>query len=334
MLVYQAASSLGRAGSSPMRHLVPWPLLAVFPLLILAGQLQVDHPQRLPWLFPVVNLGIVSIPSFVIAMTVARNYARTNRWAWPVSWREWTTGIIYGAIGATTVASIINLLYLVIMGIFLIDRFGSGSAIDLGDNLSTLPRAWGIFFDVTVLSVVAPLNEEFWKGMLVAFFFFRKGRAARCFLWGVLAGCGFNLIETFENSISVVSPAALADQTLGGRWWLFAVARAGTGTIHAFATGLSALGFYGLFRRRARYLVGYPLGVLTHGTWNFLAYANAGDAFFSGAGPDSRALDYLSAAAMVALVAGAALLLWELPRRLRDDRPAPIYQLLGMLPRG
>ncbi|MBI5949535.1 MAG: PrsW family intramembrane metalloprotease [Chloroflexi bacterium] len=334
LLVYQAASALGGVGSTAMTHRVPWALLAAFPVLIAVGQFQVDHPERLPWLFPVVNVAIVSIPSVLVAAVVARRYARFNRFAWPVSWREWLTGFIYGAIGATTVAAILNTIYFIALGAILIDTVGEGDAFHLVDNLPTLPRGWGLFYDISVLSVFAPLNEEWWKGFIVALFFFRKGSAGRCFLWGTLAGAGFNLLETFQNSLSLVHPEVVSEQTLGSRWWLFALARAGTGVMHPLATGLAALGIFGLLRRKPRYLLGYPAGVLLHGTWNFMVYVNAGDAFFSQAGPDSRALDILSVTALAAIFLMSVTLLWELPRRILDGVPAPLYRLIGMVPAG
>jgi hypothetical protein len=155
---------------------------------------------------------------------------------------------------------------------------------------------------------------------------------ARCFLWGVLAGTGFNLLETFQNSIAVVSPQALADQTLGNAWWLFALARAGTSGMHGLASGLSAIGFYGLLRNRPRYLLGYPCGVALHGTWNFLVYVISGDALFSAQGPDSRLLDLLGAGGLILVFATSVMLLWVLPTRLKDDHPAPVYVALRLRP--
>jgi len=337
VLVYQASSALGNTGSTVMRYTrgrLRWliPIVVAFPLLVALGQVQVDHPATLPWLFPVTNLLIVSIPSAVIAIAVAQRYQKFNRFAWPLSWREWTSCFIYGAIGATSVASVINTAYLVLVGALLIHAKGSGDAFQITDNLPTLPRPWGIAFDLSVLSVVAPLNEEFWKGMIVALLFFRRGGAARCFLWGVLAGAGFNLLETFQNSLSVVSPDLVSAREIGNQWWLFASARAGTAGIHACATGFSALGMYGLLRRKPRFMLGYPAGVAIHGTWNFLNYTLAGDALLSMAGPDSRLLDILSVAGLILLFLVCATLLWEMPRRLRDGVPAPLYRALGMLP--
>jgi len=336
MLVYQAASSLGKVGSTAMRvpnwrYIAPAAIVA-FPLLIEIGQHQVDDPERLPWLFPLTNLLIVAVPSLVIALVVAQRYTQFNQWAWPISWREWTSGIIYGAVGATTVGGIINSIYLAVAGMILINTVGTDTG-SFAESLTELPRGWGIAFDISVLSVVAPLNEEFWKGMLVAFFFFRKGGAARCFVWGVLAGAGFNILETFFNSVSIVNPDEISQQQLSEDWWKFAGARVGTGAVHSAATGLAALGFYGLFRSKPRYLLGYPAGVLIHGAWNFLNYTLAGDAFFSQAGPDSDLLDILSILGMFALFGACVVLLWELPRRVRDGAPAPIYRVIGMVPR-
>lgn len=337
MLVYQAASSLGGTASTAMGLRTRWwlyvvPLVVVFPVLVWVGQLEVNNPERLPWLFPVTNVLIVSIPSVALAVFVSQRYLRFNSWAWPFSWREWTSGLIYGAVGATTMGAILNTAYVIFGGAWLISAKGFGDPWAVGDNLRTLPTGWGVAFDLSVLSVVAPLNEEFWKGMLVAFFFFRRGGAARCFVWGVLAGAGFNILETFQNSLAVVNPDQLSEQQISEQWWLFAVGRAGTGALHATATGLAALGFFGLFRHKLRYAVGYPLGVLVHGTWNFLNYTLAGDAILSGSGPDSTLLDVLSVGGLVALFGLCLAVLWVLSGRLRDGFPAPIYRVLEMVP--
>ena len=332
-LVVQAASALGNTASSAVRFRWPYALLPLFPLLVLAGQFQANDPERLPWLFPLVNIAIVTIPSLSVAAVVAARYGRSHPLAWPISWREWTGGFVYGAIGATTVAALVNTAYLLGAGLLLVHAVGNeGPLSEFGYNLRALPRAWGIFFDLSVLSIEAPLTEEFWKGMLVAFFFFRGGGLARCFTWGVLAGAGFNLLETFQNSLGTVHPSAVADQTIGSEWWFFAIARAGTAAMHSLATGLAAIGFYGLFRRKAKCLLGYPAGVAVHGSWNFLVYVIWGDALFSRQGPDSGVLDVLGGLGLAVLFAASALALWVLSGTLRDEAPAPIYRLLGMRP--
>ena len=332
-LVVDAASALGRTSSVPLAVRRPWLPLIPFPFAVTVGQWLASNPEAAPWAFPFVNVLMVSSPSLTIALVVANRYTAHHPFAWPVSRREWSSGFVYGAVGATSIASIINTAYLLGAGHLLVQLAGNGGPFSSFErNLHTLPTGWGIFLDLSTLSIVAPLNEEFWKGMLVGFFFFRRGGLARCFLWGVLAGTGFNLLETFSNSLGVVSPEARADQTIGSEWWFFAVARAGTAAMHGTATGLTAIGFYGLFRRHPRYLPGLVAGPSIHGLWNFLVYTVWGDALFTGAGPDSTLLDVAGGLGLVILFGITLVLLWNLSGTLRDDAPAPPYRLLGMLP--
>lgn len=330
-LTYQAGSALGGSSSAVFLRRVPWLIASLFPLALAAGQVQANDPGRAPWLFPVVNLVVVGVPSLLIASVAVTRYMGRNPVAWPVTWREATSGFSWGAIGATSLGGLVNTAYLLAAGALLIANAGRGDVFN-PDNLRTLPEAWGVAFDLSVLSAVAPLNEEFWKGLIVGLFFFRHGGLARCFCWGVLAGAGFNLLETFVNSLVAVNPHQLADQTIGGQWWLFGVARAGTGAIHALASGLAALGFYGLFRRRWSLLPLFLAGVLLHAAWNALSYLVAGDAVLSSSAPDAQWLDITGIAALVALGLASLGTTWWLSGRLRDQSPAAIYRLLGMVP--
>jgi len=329
VLVFQAASALGGVGSGAMPMASRWYLLAPLPVFLVVGQLLVNEPDRMPWLFPFVNAALVTIPSVVIASVAATRYAAFARWAWPVSWREWMTAILYGALGATSVAAVLNVAYLTSAAAVLTAIHDAPGGID---GLTEIPRAWRVAYDLSVFSFFGPFNEEFWKGLIVAFFFFRRGGAGRCFLWGALTGAGFNLYETFANSLAIANPDALAEQTITNQWWMFAVMRSGTGVMHAAATGLAAVGFYGLFRGRRRFVPLFLAGWALHGSWNFTVYVVVGDAFPAESGADSGLLDALGWLSALVLVAASSLLLWELPRRIRDERPAAIYDLLGMIP--
>jgi hypothetical protein len=333
-LVYQAASSLGATGSTPMSRRVPWYLLLAFPAFVAAGQWLVLNPGAAPWLFPFVNIGMVAIPSVVVATWVAQRYGARNPTSWPISWREWTSAFCYGAIGAVLVAALLNTGYLFVGARVVLSANDIDVGWDIVRGLRQLPRTTGILFDLSVLSLAAPLNEEFLKGSIVALFWWRRGSAARCFTWGVLAGAGFNFSETFSNSLAIVDSDILASQEQAGQWWIFGIARAGTAVMHSVAAGFAALAFYGLFKRRWLLVPGYPIAVLLHANWNAAVYLIAGDAILSQAAPSSTTLDVLGIGVLISLSILCATLLWVMSGQLRDEVPATIYRILGMQPAG
>jgi hypothetical protein len=337
LLTYEAAAALGGTGSRPLGWGWRWLLLLVpMPPVIFVGQLLVNEPGRAPWVFPFLSLGVVTLPSLAIAGTVAFRYGRRNRLSLPVTRREWFSAIAYGAIGATTVAGTLNTLYLLGIAEWLVrvhgldgPFLGGFSAID---RVAFLPRGPAVWVDLSPIAVVAPLSEELWKGLIVAVFAYRRGNAARAFLWGCLAGAGFNILETFVNSLGSVQPVVLEDPDLRSEWWLFATARAGTGAMHSAATGLAALGIYGLLKGKPQYLLGYPVGVLMHSAWNSGVYLVVGDQFQARSGPDAGWLDAAGIGLMALVAALALALLWLVSGRLRDELPLPLYLALGMLP--
>jgi len=331
LLVYHAASALGGTPSSKASVAFPWPVLLLFPAFVAMGQWQVSHAGRLPWLFPFVNLAMVSLPSLGIAALAIHAYQRSHSRAWPLTWRELSSALIFGAVGATLFAGILNSAYALGGALAFVTVAGEEGG-GLVERLQTLPTLWGVVYDLSVLSVFAPLNEEACKGFVVALFFYRRGGIARCFLWGVLAGAGFNIAETFFNSLALIQGEALADRTISSQWWIFAIARSGTAAVHSAATGLAAIGFYGLLRGRWSLLPMFFAGAAVHASWNFLAYVHYGDVFLAGAAPDARWLDLLSVVAMVALGLASLVLIAGLGRNLRDGAPAPVYAALRMAP--
>ncbi|MBK6562670.1 hypothetical protein [Candidatus Amarobacter glycogenicus] len=129
------------------------------------SQLEVNNPGSGLWLFPVTNVFIVSVR---VAGDRARCFpalCRVQPLGVAVSWREWSSGVIYGAIGATTVAGIINTLYLVLMAILLVSQLGNGDTETSRKDSRHYPRGWGcLLLDVSVLSVVAPPERGVLEG--------------------------------------------------------------------------------------------------------------------------------------------------------------------------
>jgi hypothetical protein len=159
---------------------------------------------------------------------------------------------------------LLTLLFLI--GAVLFFRPGRGAGLDwLGDpvDLSRLILSPPVLMAGGVIFIiVAPLLEEFVKslgGPLLGFQ--RRGDA---FLWGVTCGAGFSALEGLFNGGAVLEG-----------WGLVMLFRWGATLMHALASGLMGLGWYGfLARGRPWQLLGaYGASVGVHALWNGAAMA-------------------------------------------------------------
>jgi RsiW-degrading membrane proteinase PrsW (M82 family) len=114
--------------------------------------------------------------------------------------------------------------------------------------------------------VIAPLGEELFKPLGVAFMSYRRPGADRAFLWGVAGGAGFAIAEgLFNTAIALES------------WSVVVLLRVGSTLMHCLGSGLMGLGWYYLLRRRRLwYLLGtYAASVGLHVLWNMGAIGMA-----------------------------------------------------------
>jgi hypothetical protein len=114
-----------------------------------------------------------------------------------------------------------------------------------------------------VVSVIAPLVEEFVKPLAVVVMMGRIRSAAEAFVLGLAAGIGFDLIET----VGYIS--------MGYRNWLnVALERSAAGLLHGFGAGMVTLGWYYVTHSkegRHRFLLGlgcWVYAILQHALWN------------------------------------------------------------------
>jgi len=137
------------------------------------------------------------------------------------------------------------------------------------EELMTLlasPVVLGIL--VIVLSLITPLVEELGKTLIMPFVgFLEKPSLARAFLWGTACGVGFAVIEGTYNGGLAVGEA--------GGWLAGVLMRLPATTMHAFVSGLTALG-WGIFwqKRQHRWvwlIACYAVAIVFHGLWNFNA---------------------------------------------------------------
>jgi hypothetical protein len=112
------------------------------------------------------------------------------------------------------------------------------------------------------ISVLVPMIEELFKPLAVWLFARTIDTPAQGFVFGLLSGGAFSLIESLNAS---------SDGTTG--WAVIVSVRAGTSLLHMTVSGLMGWGIVSAFRERRilRFFAVYISAVALHGLWNACA---------------------------------------------------------------
>ena len=112
------------------------------------------------------------------------------------------------------------------------------------------------------ISILVPMIEELFKPLAVWLFARTIDTPAQGFVFGLLSGGAFSLIESLNAS---------SDGTTG--WAVIVSVRAGTSLLHMTASGLVGWGIASAFRERRylRFFAAYFSVVALHGLWNACA---------------------------------------------------------------
>jgi len=262
-LTYQG---LGALLGHPSRRFLPPParLMALGFLLALASGeivLLFCPPRLASFLFPPLHILASALPAGAVVAFVGRRMASDS------TWRAITLQASHGALLSPFLAFGLELFTLLfLLGAVLLFRPDRGAGLDWLEDPVSLSRlilsppvlmAGGVIF-----MIVAPFLEEFIKSLGVPLLGLQKRGDA--FLWGVTCGAGFSALEGLING-------GVAQEG----WWLVMLFRWGATLMHALASGLMGLGWYGfLARRRPWQLLGaYGASVGVHALWNSAAMA-------------------------------------------------------------
>lgn len=337
-----AWQSLQAIQGRPSRRFRPpraWPLVVLFVLAVVAGQIVLSLDLLPAATFPPFHIVAAFLPPLCILAAAGRALAGR------ASWREMILQLGSGALLSVPLAFVLEgilIFGLVLLAAFgvamrpggeeVVQRFGellqSTPALEDPEALVALVRS--PFIIVAVLAVVAgavPLIEEAIKALGVPLLAYRRPGMSQAVLWGLAGGAGFALVEGLLN-------------TLGGLqgWALVVLVRLGATLLHCLTGALMGLAWYeGLRRwRRWRMLGLYGGSVAIHAFWNVLS---VGISFLSlgaaGSDPSVTAilLSGLSLGLVVGLV-GTALLMslvlaWLLRYVRRHDPPPATLATAG-----
>lgn len=272
-LTYQALNSLKGRPSGVFGPPSPWLLVLLFVPCLIVGQAMislVDLPIFTSLAFPPFHVLISIAPALVILALVGR---RTRAGSWRTVSLEVSHGALLtptGALAAEVIALFI--LALAISFVIVLTPGGVDRLMELSLNLQD--PAWledpanlaqlvlspaVLTLIIVVFVIIAPLLEEFLKGLGVLFLGYRLRGEAQALLWGVACGAGFALTESlFNGSIALEGWAAVMLM----RW--------GATLMHCVASGIMGLGWHDAIasRRPWRFLGAYGASVGIHALWN------------------------------------------------------------------
>lgn len=279
-LTHHSVNSLRGRPSRVFRPPSAWPLALIFIPCLLLGQAMISLLRLSPLTslaFPPVHVMVAVTPALLILAFVGRRMRAG-------SWRTVSLEVSHGAILAPAAALAAELITLFVLALVIslvvaltpggVDRLLELS-VNLQDpawledptNLARLVLSPAVLAMIVIIFVIiAPLVEEFLKGLGVLLLGYRLRGKAEALLWGVACGAGFALGESLFNG-------AIALET----WGMVMLMRWGATLMHCVGSGIMGLGWYEALveKRPWRFLATYAASAGIHALWNGAAVSVA-----------------------------------------------------------
>ena len=290
----------------------PWRFVSLFVLCLIAGQLMLfllPTARLTSWAFPPLHILAAASPALAVLAFVGRRTRAASRRTVGL---ELSYGALLAPMGALAAELIVILVVVIAVAVVVVlTPGGIETLVDLSNslqdpswiedpvNLAQLvlsPAALTII--VVVFVILAPLIEEFLKGLGVLLLGYRLRGQAEALLWGVACGAGFAIGESFFNGSIALEG-----------WGAVMVMRWGASLMHCIASGVMGLGWHGALveRRPWRLLAAFGASTGIHALWNGAAVAVALPSLLIMSRPDD--LTAQSFAALTVLGALAFLIL-------------------------
>lgn len=269
VLVWHGAGALAGVPSARYRPFpVLWPLLAFLAAVGLGALLlQTDTAVNV---MPLAHgVGVLAPGLAILAIVSASGLSAGPPRS---SWREILLMLAYGVAVAATIAAIVNTMAFVGATIFVLIQHGSFDGVStfkeftdaLRDPTEVLGKGPLLALLLTVIALIGPLNEEFWKSFGVRLLRDHRPSRYQAFLWGLASGAGFGMAEAHEYSASALFNSPY-------RWWDTMLLRGGSSSLHALASGVAGIAWFHLFAgQKLRFAGLFLLSVGIHSSWNAL----------------------------------------------------------------
>ena len=290
----------------------PWRFVSLFVLCLIAGQLMLfflPTARFTSWAFPPLHILAAASPALAVLAFVGRRTRAASRRTVGL---ELSYGALLAPMGALVAELIVILVVVIAVAVVVVlTPGGIETLVDLSNSLQDpswiedpvnlaemvlSPAALTII--VVVFVILAPLIEEFLKGLGVLLLGYRLRGQAEALLWGVACGAGFAIGESFFNGSIALEG-----------WGAVMVMRWGASLMHCIASGIMGLGWHGALvdRRPWRLLAAFGASTGIHALWNGAAVAVALPSLLIMSRPDDLAAQ--SFAGLIVLGGLAVLIL-------------------------
>ena len=326
LLTYHGISASMGEGSGEFRPPIAAYGLAAWAAVLLLGWwvMSADDPLALP--MPLLHTLAAGIPGITLVAMAARAGVRRGA---PVRWLTWRQVTLAAAISMTvgvqiaiyieSIGSIGGVLLLLVHNGAFADAANYADANDIISNSRyILTRNEQFVANIITASLLAPISEEFGKGLGARLMMRRDCTRAQAFVLGAAAGAGFGFLEALLYGLAGVQRGHL------DRWPLIMLVRGGSTTLHVFNTSLVGLGwwYWAVARRRRVAWALFAAAVASHALWN--GFAVTLDSRILGIDTLSdQAIEWVAYAAVAVTSIAFAIAIPLIARRLRDA-PSPI----------
>ena len=311
-LISNDRNSLRGIPSATFHPPSPWRFVSLFVLCLIAGQLMLfflPTARFTSWAFPPLHILAAASPALAVLAFVGRRTRAASRRTVGL---ELSYGALLAPMGALVAELIVILVVVIAVAVVVVlTPGGIETLVDLSNSLQDpswiedpvnlaqmvlSPAALTII--VVVFVILAPLIEEFLKGLGVLLLGYRLRGQAEALLWGVACGAGFAIGESFFNGSIALEG-----------WGAVMVMRWGASLMHCIASGMMGLGWHGALvdRRPWRLLAAFGASTGIHALWNGAAVAVALPSLLIMSRPDDLAAQ--SFAGLIVLGGLAVLIL-------------------------
>jgi len=274
ILTYHGISASMGEGSGEFRPPVALWALVAYAAVLVAGGLVMASTTPIAAPMPALHVLAAALPGVTLVAMASRGGTLGGRAVRFLTWRQVTLAMAISMAVGTAIALYVEslgslgaiLLMLVHNGAFEFARDSSDVNDVIRNSRFILTRNEQFVANLITAAVLAPLAEEFSKGLGVRFMMRRETTRLQAFVLGAAAGAAFGFLEAMLYGLAGI------DNGLG-YWWLIMLVRGGSTTLHVFNTALVGLAwwYWSIGGKPRRALVLFAAAVCSHAVWNGFA---------------------------------------------------------------